>query len=113
MVVSLSFRRFVRQLQTLLSRRRGSRRLRYRRSRYWTPVAAMVETLETRVLLSRIVVSSTNGGQNYPASVTASQLGPTFMALQLRGAVNPANKTTGAGLVCFISTVFPPKCSHP
>jgi len=68
----------------------------------------MVETLETRVLLSGIVINSTDGGQNYAATVTVGQLDPTHTAVTLRDAVNAANNTTGADTISFDLNVFPP-----
>jgi sporulation-control protein spo0M len=111
MVVSLPFRRFVQQLAGLTWRTRVVR-LRTRR-RQWQIVAAAVENLEPRQLLSSIIVSSTSGGQNYASTVTVSQLDPAHTAVTLRDAIDAANNTTGADTISFDSTVFPPNGTTP
>ncbi|MGE5191171.1 MAG: choice-of-anchor Q domain-containing protein, partial [Deltaproteobacteria bacterium] len=113
MLVSLPFRRFVQQLTGVLSRRRVSIRRRSRGSESWASMSAMVETLEPRVLLSSIVVNSTDGGQNYASTVTVGQLDPTHTAVTLRDAINAANNTGGADSISFDPTVFPPSASTP
>src|SRR5262249_49241867 len=77
------------------------------------PMAAIVETLETRVLLSSIVVNSTDGGQHYASFVTIGQLNPSSTSVTLRDAVNAANNTAGADTISFDPTVFPPNASSP
>ncbi len=77
------------------------------------PVAAMVETLERRVLLSSIVVNSTNGGQNYLGNVTVSQLDPSQTSVTLRDAVDAANNTAGNNTISFDPNVFPSNTKTP
>ena len=77
------------------------------------PVAAIVETLEARVLLSSIVVNSTGGGQDYASTVTAGQLDPTHTAVTLRDAINAANNTGGAFTISFDASIFPPNAATP
>src|SRR5262249_14220748 len=113
MLVSLPFRRYVQQLTRVLSRRRRIVQLRSRRRDIWIPVAAMVETLEARALLSSIVVNSTSGGMNYAGNVTVSQLDPTHTAVTLRDAINAANNTSGADTITFDTAVFPPNSAIP
>src|SRR5258708_5279801 len=100
MVVSLPFRRFVQQLSRFKTHRPRSGRLRPRRHE-WHVVAADVQTLEPRQLLSSIVVNSTSGGQNYALTVTVAQLDATHTAVTLRDAVNAANNTKGADTISF------------
>jgi hypothetical protein len=112
MVVSLPFRRFLRQLTVILPQRHRRRRLRLRKNDFPIP-AAIVETLECRMLLSSIVVNSTDGGQNYNSTVTASQLNPSQTAVTLRDAINAANNTTGNNTISFDSSVFPTNAQTP
>src|SRR5579859_4519652 len=112
MVVSLPFRRFVQQLSTILTHRKHTSRLRSPR-REWHVVAADVQTLESRQLLSSIVVNSMSGGQNYASSVTVGQLDPTQTAVTLRDAVDAANNTGGTETISFDSTVFPSNAQTP
>jgi len=113
MLVSLPFRRFVRQLTRAFPRRRIVARPRSRSSDFSGIVAAIVETLEDRMLLSSIVVNSTDGGQNYASTVTASQLDPAHTAVTLRDAVNAANNTNGADSITFDASVFPSNSASP
>jgi hypothetical protein len=76
-------------------------------------VAADVQTLETRQLLSSIVVNSTSGGQNYAATVTAVQLDPTHTAVTFRDALNAANNSAGSDTISFDASVFPPNPASP
>ncbi|HLJ10944.1 MAG TPA: choice-of-anchor Q domain-containing protein [Planctomycetaceae bacterium] len=112
MVVSLPFRQFVQRLSRFGTRRPHSTRLR-RRPSEWLVVAAEVETLESRQLLSSIVVNSTSGGENYAATVTAAQLDPAHTAVTLRDAIDAANNTTGADTISFDSNVFPANAAGP
>lgn len=112
MVVSLPFRRFVQRLAPFLKRRPQCGRLRQRRPE-WLVVAADVEALESRLLLSSIVVNSTSGGLNYALTVTAGQLDPAHTAVTLRDAVNAANNTFGADTISFDSNVFPASAASP
>src|SRR5262245_51286077 len=106
MLVSLPFRRLLQQFRFTRCRRR-SVRLRRRGSTFCVPMAAIVETLETRVLLSSIVVNSTDGGQHYASTVTFGQLDPSNNSVTLRDAVNAANNTAGADTISFDTSVFP------
>ena len=112
MVVSLPFRRFVQRLSPFVLRRPRAGRLR-RRPPEWLVVAADVETLESRQLLSSIVVTSASGGQNYASGVKAGQLDSTQTAVTLRDAVNAANNTSGADTISFDSNVFPANAGNP
>src|SRR5262252_8558426 len=112
MVVSLPFRRFVQQLSWALTHRPHFSHLRARRVE-WHVVAADVEALETRQLLSSIVVNSTSGGANYAPTVTAAQLDPAHTAVTLRDAINAANNTAGSDSISFDSTIFPPNAAVP
>ena len=113
MLVSLPFRRFIERLAGFWPRRRCSRRLRLRRRDLSFRGPAIVETLEGRVLLSAIVVNSTDGGQHYASTVTFGQLDPAHTAVTLRDAVNAANNTTGADTISFDSSVFPQNAANP
>src|SRR5579872_963061 len=111
MLVSLPFRRFVQQLARVVTRR-ALVRVRLPR-RDWQFVAAAVETLETRELLSSIIVNSTSGGQDYASTVTVSQLNPAQTAVTLRDAINAVNNTKGVQTISFDSSVFPPNAATP
>ncbi|MBI3864215.1 MAG: Ig-like domain repeat protein [Planctomycetia bacterium] len=76
-------------------------------------MAADVEILESRQLLSSIVVTSTSGGQNYAPTVTALQLDPAHTSVTLRDAINAANNTKGADTISFDAGVFPPNTPIP
>src|SRR6476660_1494780 len=98
MVVSLPFRRFVQQISRIIPHRTHSSRVRLRRQE-WFAVAADVQILEPRQLLSSIVVNSTSGGANYAAGVTVAMLDPTHTAVTLRDAIHAADNTAGADTI--------------
>ena len=109
MIVSSPFRRFVQRIaRTVPGRRRGSRGRRSRTSTFPQNVAAMIETLEGRQLLSAsVVVNSSAGAANYAANVTISQLNPGVKPVTLQDAVNAVDNTPGAATITFDATVFP------
>lgn len=113
MLISFSLCRFARQLSVALRQRHRTGRLRTRRHAAPFPLAACVDVLETREMLSSIVVSSLSGGQNYATNVTANQLDPAQTAVTLRDAINAANNTTGADTILFDAGVFPSGTATP
>lgn len=112
MLISFTLRRFAEQLAVAMKCRRSGR-LRSRRHAPASPVAAHVHLLESRELLSNIVVSSLSGGQNYAATVTFNQLDPAQTAVTLRDAINAANNTTGADSISFDAALFPAGAATP
>jgi hypothetical protein len=112
-------------IRNLLSRwgwmspqRTRSRRRVLRGGHFQGPTAALVETLESRQLLSGtpsvdIRVDSAASGTNYPADVTVSDLNKAaFKDVTLRDAVNAANNTPGGDVIAFTQISFPANSQH-
>jgi len=109
MLVSSPFQSFLRRISNvLISRKRASRLRRCQAHRLAPQVAAQVETLEDRALLSAsaVVVNSVSGSANYASNVTIGDLNPSVTPVTLRDAIDAVNNTAGAATISFDSTVF-------
>jgi hypothetical protein len=109
MLIASPFRRFVQRIANAVPAwRRGLHAGRSQRSSFPQNIAAIVETLECRQLLSAsVVVNSSAGAANYAANVTISQLNPSVTPVTLQDAVNAVDNTPGSATITFDATVFP------
>src|SRR5579872_4509546 len=106
MLAASPFRRFVQRINHLVSRPASRRR--HPRSRSVSRnIAAMIETLENRQLLSAsVLVNSTSGAANYAAGVTIGQLNPSVTPVTLRDAIDAVNNTGGSATIKFDTAAF-------